>query len=267
MGAKNISMYATHAIISDGSYHDIVYKKFKNIYVTNSIPKISNMLRDIHPFKILKLDELIVHKLLRLYNINPSTVVIPKRYVIYVASENNTKLRATYDAIDQLLQSNQEKCYDLKVFGVDVSSDVSNQPINDETCEGCDNRLNKLISYVNHMNLKYDFLVSIENGIFYDGILDNDTVVSDKCQVIVLANTNKSTQRTEKLSSQSTIIPINFVHESISSNKVNTVGSLIESAYGYKNDTWHEYFTPHITRHKMIYDTIISAFTVQKQKK
>lgn len=259
-GAKSIRAYATHAVFTNGSYKNAIFNNFEKIYVTNSIPEISGKIEKIHPFEVLRLDGLIRDKLLELFDIHITEMIVPKQYIVYVASENNTKLRATYDAINSVLQSCEHDDYNLKIYGIDVPSEVSEQPVGEETLVGCQNRLDNLMKYVENKQLECDFFVSIESGMYYEGELLPETIVKDRCQVIVVAKSDKHTARCQKLSTQYTVIPTNFMFESMQQDRTVTVGSLIEKAYGYKAGTWHERFGNKITRYEMIFNTIVESF-------
>lgn len=259
-GAKRIEAYATHAVFTNGSYKNSIFKNFEKIYVTNSIPEITMKLKKIQPFEILKLDGLIRDKLLQLCDIRPTKMIIPKQYNVFVASENHTKMSATYDAINFVLKSCEKDDFNLKIYGVDVPSNVSEQPINNETYIGCQNRLNNLIKYVESKQLDCDFFVSIESGAYYEGELRPDTIVRDHCQIIIVGMSDKHTATCKNLSKKYTIFPTNFLLESMKQDRNVTVGSLIEKAYGFKPDTWHERFGNKISRHEMIFSAIVESF-------
>ena len=54
---------------------------------------------------------------------------------------------------------------DVKVEGISVSSDVSDEPVNDEIYMGASNRVNNLIKYSKENNIDVDFYVGVESGI------------------------------------------------------------------------------------------------------
>ncbi len=59
-----------------------------------------------------------------------------------------------------------EKFYtNIEVIGVPVSSDVSNEPVNDEIYTGASNRVNNLIKYAEENNIDADFFIGVESGI------------------------------------------------------------------------------------------------------
>lgn len=59
-----------------------------------------------------------------------------------------------------------EKYFDnVEIEGIPVSSDVSNQPLNQEIYEGAKNRVKNLRKYAKENNIEADFYVSSEAGI------------------------------------------------------------------------------------------------------
>ena len=261
-----IEAYATHAVFTNSSYKNPIFNNFKKIYVTNSIPEITTKLKNICPFEILQLDGIIRDKLLQLSDIRPIKMIVPKQYNVYVASENHTKMSATYDAINHILKSCEKDDFNLKIYGVDVSANIPEQPLNQETYTGCQNRLNNLIKYVEFKKLECDFFVSIESGAYFKGELNSNTVVKDRCQVIMVAKSDNHTATCSNLSKDFTIFPAHFLIESIKYNQTITVGSLIEKAYGYKSDSWHERFGNKISRHQMIFNAIVESFETNNNK-
>lgn len=59
-----------------------------------------------------------------------------------------------------------KKLYDkVEVEGINVSSEVSDEPVNEEIYKGASNRVNNLIKYAKENNIKADFFVGVESGI------------------------------------------------------------------------------------------------------
>lgn len=59
-----------------------------------------------------------------------------------------------------------EKYFDnVEIEGIPVSSDVGNQPINEEILQGAKNRVKNLKEYAENNNMQADFYVSSEAGI------------------------------------------------------------------------------------------------------
>lgn len=261
LGAKNISAYATHAVFPNGTHINSIFDKFDKIYVTNSIPEITAKIKNKHPFEILHLDNLIIDKLLNLFNIHPVNLMVPIQYNVFVSSENFVKLKATFNAVDSVLKLCEKDEYNLKVFGVETPSGIDEQPVNHETFIGCNNRLENLIKYINTKNLDCDFIVSIESGVYWDGDLTENTKVKEHCQVIVAVKSNNHIAKSATVSSLYTTFPAKFMIDSINCGKQITVGTLIENAYGYYNETWNEYFDNKISKHDIIFNTIVETFS------
>lgn len=59
-----------------------------------------------------------------------------------------------------------EKFYkDVDVVGISVSSDVSDEPVNEEIYKGAINRVNNIIKYAKENNIDADFFIGVESGI------------------------------------------------------------------------------------------------------
>lgn len=262
LGAKKISLYATHPVFRNSSHNKFLFNSdIKKFYTTNTIPEVSSKLEGMEPFEVIKIDEIIMENLLELFNLDPINAYKPKEYHVYVSSQNNVKLSATYNAITQVLKENNKNNFKLNVYGVNVSSNVSEQPINEETSVGCLNRFDNLRKYVEHHDFNYDILISIENGMYYEGKLTSETIPRDHCYVTVMTKTIESTVKAEKISEKFTEFPPMFLEESIKLKKEITVGKLIEKAYGYVEGSWHEHFGERIPREEIIKETIMSAFS------
>ena len=77
---------------------------------------------------------------------------------ILVGSKNPVKISAVEEAF--LLYFDN-----VEIIGVDVESDVPDQPINEETYIGAENRAKGLFKINNDQNLQADYFVGIEGGI------------------------------------------------------------------------------------------------------
>ncbi len=77
---------------------------------------------------------------------------------ILVGSENPVKIEAAKEVFSKYFGQ-------VKVAGIEVSSKVSTQPINEETFEGAKNRALQLKKLNEKKNLGADFFVGIEGGI------------------------------------------------------------------------------------------------------
>jgi len=77
---------------------------------------------------------------------------------ILVGSKNPVKLKAVEEAFSLYFNS-------IEVIGISVESGVSDQPINDETYIGAENRAKQLQILDNEKTLNADYFVGIEGGI------------------------------------------------------------------------------------------------------
>lgn len=77
---------------------------------------------------------------------------------VLVGSENPVKIEAAREVFSKYFDQ-------VKVTGIEVSSKVSAQPINEETFEGAKNRALELKKINEKVNLGADFFVGIEGGI------------------------------------------------------------------------------------------------------
>lgn len=77
---------------------------------------------------------------------------------ILVGSKNPVKIKAVEEAF--LLYFDN-----VKVIGFSVDSNVSPQPVNDETFLGAENRAKELVKLDKQQNLQADFFVGVEGGI------------------------------------------------------------------------------------------------------
>ncbi|MDX1700075.1 MAG: inosine/xanthosine triphosphatase [Melioribacteraceae bacterium] len=83
---------------------------------------------------------------------------------ILVGSKNPVKLKAVEETFAMYFNS-------VEVLGIKVESNVSDQPINDETFKGAENRARSLATLNEEQKLNADFFVGIEGGI--SSIYDN----------------------------------------------------------------------------------------------
>jgi len=78
---------------------------------------------------------------------------------ILVGSKNPTKLDAVKESFAMYYND------DLEVTGISVDSDISDQPLGNETFEGANNRAKALEKINKEQNLRADFFVGIEGGV------------------------------------------------------------------------------------------------------
>lgn len=77
---------------------------------------------------------------------------------ILIGTENPGKIEGAKQAFEKYFN-------DIKIEGISVSSDVGDQPINEEILQGAKNRVKNLKEYAINNNIEADFYVSSEAGI------------------------------------------------------------------------------------------------------
>ena len=93
-----------------------------------------------------------------------------------VGSTNQVKINGAKKALEKYYSN-------ISIEGVKVSSDVSDEPVNEEIYMGAKNRINNLINYAKENNLDVDYFLTIESGItnlLGDYIIINVALISDK---------------------------------------------------------------------------------------
>lgn len=154
--------------------------------------------------------------------------------IIYIASKNKDKA----NAVKAVFPNSQ-------INTISISSDIKEQPMNDETLKGCQNRMNNLEKYILENELKYNLLISIENGI------DTDKN-QDYCVIMIKYNENHNENHNESNNKYNigsfTDLPsyqdnkTYFVEESYKNDCNITCGSIIEKIFNYKPNSWHTYY-------------------------
>lgn len=77
---------------------------------------------------------------------------------VLIGTKNSGKIEGARQAL--------EKYYDnIDIEGIDVSSGVNEQPLNDEIYNGAKNRVDNLIKYALENNIDVDYFLGIESGI------------------------------------------------------------------------------------------------------
>ena len=95
---------------------------------------------------------------------------------VLIATKNNGKIEGAKRAFEKFFDK-------VEVCGIPASSDVSEQPINEETWQGAKNRVDNLKNYASENNIETDYFVSIESGMvnsFGSWMIVNIAVVEDK---------------------------------------------------------------------------------------
>jgi non-canonical (house-cleaning) NTP pyrophosphatase len=160
---------------------------------------------------------------------------------IYVASTSSCKVNAVKDAF--------EKKYECpcEVIGVPIPSNVSEQPTDKETYNGCCNRMNGLQKHVMENKLKYDYLIAMESGIV---LYDDDEGID----MVVISCEWKSGQN-KTIYHPCTKFPKCYYDEAIKLGV--TVGSLMKRDFNYDSNDWHENYGDKISRRDIISSAIL----------
>ena len=77
---------------------------------------------------------------------------------VIVATKNQGKIEGAKRALNYYFK-------DIEIEGIEVNSDVGEQPVNDEIYIGAKNRVKNLKEYCKQNNIKADLYLSIESGI------------------------------------------------------------------------------------------------------
>lgn len=95
---------------------------------------------------------------------------------ILIGSKNPAKIEGARQAFGDYFE-------DVEIEGTSVSSDVSEQPVNDEIYIGAKNRVDNLIKYAKENDIDAEYFLGIESGItnlLGKWIIINVAVIKDK---------------------------------------------------------------------------------------
>lgn len=251
MGANKISCYVTHAVFPKLAYKRFIGSGFHEFFITNTIPEVSNRLENVAPFKVIHIEDEIIKSLDYSFQFENTNDKI-NHLNVYIASTNQTKMTSAYVAIKDYLNLKTEKNTKVHIYGIGVPSEVPEQPIGNQTHTGCANRLANLNQYVDHYNLPYDLLVSVENGVNLDNT--NDSQSYDFAVVKLKSKNGEVLVESE----HHTYFPKEYYNQSIEQVQCVTVGNLIEKKLNIKSGSWHERFGSK-TRETDLKETIYSA--------
>ncbi|MGN0961639.1 MAG: inosine/xanthosine triphosphatase [Christensenellales bacterium] len=94
---------------------------------------------------------------------------------LIIATKNSAKIEGAKKAFSHYFK-------DFTIEGISVSSDVSEQPVNNEIYLGAKNRVRNLKKYCKENGIEADWFLSIESGInnfFGEWLITNITVIED----------------------------------------------------------------------------------------
>ena len=77
---------------------------------------------------------------------------------VLIATKNPGKIEGAKRAFSKYFEN-------VEIEGISVSSDVGEEPVNDEILQGAQNRVKNLKEYAKENNIEADFFISVESGI------------------------------------------------------------------------------------------------------
>lgn len=103
-----------------------------------------------------------------------------------IATNNKGKIEGAKRALNKYFD-------DVDIKPVSVASDVSEQPINEETWQGAKNRIKNLKNYAKANNIDVDFYMAIESGIMNSlgsWMIVNIAIIEDKNETQSIASSS-----------------------------------------------------------------------------
>ena len=224
---RPVHAFVTHAIFPGRAYRRFMKpdSPIKRFVCTNSNPAVSDVLERIPIFKVLSLVSGDTEE--RREGASP----------IYVASTNLSKLAAVSDSTMNPATRGYLSGH-TRVVGIGVPSGVSDQPIDEETYTGVQNRLKALIRQVRWEHRKC--FVSLENGVFINPLGPRGPHGSryhDKCVILVSHMGSVYTYISESVD----VPPYAEPRNSWGAPR-QTCGYTIERTEGLLPGTWHEIY-------------------------
>jgi adenine phosphoribosyltransferase len=222
---KTLSVSTIHAVFPNDAHLKFVTENAKQIidkfYVTNTNPSVAEKLKQFpETFVVVPIEPVMMKGLANIFGMKPTDKFhIP--YVL-VTSTSEVKAIATYNAFEG----------NCVIHTITTASGVPNQPIGvTETQLGCYNRLQQGIEFNKLNGNKFDFVVSVENGIDEDG---------DFC-VVAIYKTETTGVAESVMSRFNTKFDDGLFEMVKESQQTVTVGELLNKKYGitYKKDDWH----------------------------
>ena len=77
---------------------------------------------------------------------------------ILIGTKNPGKIEGAKKAFDRYFEN-------IEIIGVPVSSEVGDEPVNEEICLGARNRVKNLKKYAEENNIDVDYYIAVESGI------------------------------------------------------------------------------------------------------
>jgi len=240
LGYNKISAYVTHAVFPNEGWNKIVRANFHKFYTTNTIPQVTEQIKKYSCFHV--------------FNIFTTTNE-REDIIIFVPSHNKQKLQAVYNAYYKLY-SKIDKCFNFNIIvkGINVPSNVPEQPINEQGMKGAKNRCNNLHEYLKINNIDFNYICSLENSVTI-----KDDICYDICNSFV--KYGEENIKGEYYSHETNvIIPKEYVDVCIENNQNITIGQVIQDKTGIPKNSWHEFFNElKLTRVEIMEKTIITC--------
>lgn len=139
---------------------------------------------------------------------------------ILIGTTNKLKIEGARQAFKEYFE-------DVEIEGFKVSSDVSDEPINEEIIVGAKNRIKNLKKYAKDNNIKADYFIASEGGIsnFFGNWININTAVIE----------NENGQMSVGIS-QSAQVPDRYIEEIKSSEMINLKMKLFNTEEQKKQD-------------------------------
>jgi adenine phosphoribosyltransferase len=169
-GFKFTCAYATHAVFPNNSWKKFIDAEvIDEFFVTNTNPTVTDVLKDHGVFTVLDISEHLCNQL-NLVSCVEIKSSGRKLLNVYVATTNNAKLTAVYEAcLRRRFSSTTYQIYEVhSVSG--ISSGVPEQPFGlNQTIQGAKNRLKQckeiVLKQKGSISETEDIFIAIENGI------------------------------------------------------------------------------------------------------
>jgi adenine phosphoribosyltransferase len=241
LGAKKVSAFVVHPVFPNEGYRRFMKggdrEGFEHFFVTNTIPEVANKIKNVAPFHIFELHEVLADSILKQLKLprHKSLAIIR---TIFVASNKETELQATWRAFSRSKRDGSR--FNVKVFSTVMDIQEDKQLLSTEEIEKeSSNYLNALISQSVLPKDNSDgevYYIAISGGL----VFENSAWVEKHC--IKLLKSGQSNIRT--CWSDPIIFPKEYsdiIHEVVQEQKGNViVGSLLEKKLGVKEETWRD---------------------------
>lgn len=263
-GAKELMVVAVHGVFPRKSYNRLrECGLFDRFIICDTVPKHVPCLEEYNDFKIVSIVPQYTQYLSE-YLDRPFICEGQTRFSkVLVSSINPTKLRACHEFFQEL-----ELVSTVEIYGLPVPSGVNEQPINEETEKGCENRHENLSMYMNQWpSYRFDYLVSLENGLF-DSTGVNGKQWRDRAFGIVTRPTAYFKRKGLSSTVYSPIVPLECIakfeeiagvsledpdlYDKERKNGTITIGNIMEHTFGVGKEKWYPLHNDGTTRKKQL---------------